>query len=272
MTGVVEIELRLLLEAIHDRYHHDFRDYALASLKRRVLQALPRFGCATISQLQDRVLRDPRAFGDLLEQLTIQVSELFRDPPYYRTVRERVVPLLETYPSIKLWIAGCGNGEEVYSFAILLAEEGLLDRTVIYATDIHVEALRRAEMGVYPVDQLARFTRNYRDSGGRGTLSDYYTAAYDGAVFDRTLRRNVVFSDHSLATDGVFAEVQMVSCRNVLIYFNRPLQDRAIGLFAQSLCPLGFFGIGPRESLRFSRSAGAFAEFATAERIFRRSA
>lgn len=270
MPAVVDIEIGLLLEAVFARYGHDFRDYAPAALKRRIVQALPRFGCESVSQLQDRVLRDPSAFSQLLQQLTIQVSDLFRDPPYFRAVRERVIPLLVTYPSVKLWIAGCANGEEVYSFAILLDEAGLLERSVIYATDVHPEALRRAEEGVYTLDRFARFTQNYQQAGGTRSLSDYYVAAYGGAVFDRRLRRNVVFSDHSLATDSAFAEVQMVSCRNVLIYFNRRLQDRAVGLFADSVCPLGFLGIGARESLRLTRHADGFADFAPEERIYRR--
>jgi chemotaxis protein methyltransferase CheR len=271
MTAVVDIEIGLLLEAVYARYGHDFRDYAAAALKRRILQALPRFGCETVSQLQDRVVHDPGAFSALLQQLTIQVSDLFRDPPYFRAVRERVVPLLLTYPSVKLWVAGCASGEEVYSFAILLEEAGLLDRSVIYATDVHPEALRRAEAGVYALDRFARFTGNYQQSGGTRSLSDYYVAAYQGAVFDRRLRRNVVFSDHSLATDSVFAEVEMVSCRNVLIYFDRRLQDRAVGLFTESLCPLGFLGIGARESLRPTGHAHRFADFAREERIYRRT-
>ncbi len=272
MTPAVDLEIRLLLEAVHAAYGYDFRDYAAAALKRRVLQALPHLGCATISQLQDRVLHDRQAFSVLLQQLTIQVSDLFRDPPYFRAVREQVVPLLATYPSLKLWIAGCGDGEEVYSLAIVLAEAGLLDRTVLYATDVDPGALRRAEAGVYALSRVAGFSVNYQRAGGTGSLSDYYVAAYGGALFDRSLRRNVVFSDHSLATDGVFAEVEMVSCRNVLIYFNRALQDRAVGLFAESLCPLGFLGIGARESLHVSAHAGRFTAFAPAQRIYRRMA
>ena len=265
-----EIELQLLLDAIYLKYHYDFRGYAQASLKRRVRTALERFGCPTLSQLQDRVLRDAAVFQSLLDLLTIPVSEMFRDPRYFRTLRESVVPVLRTYPSLKVWIAGCSTGEEAYSIAILLREEGLLERTIIYATDINPHSLAKAEAGVYNVDRIAGFTENHRRSGSATSLSDYYTAAYQRAVFDRTLKTHIVFSDHSLATDSVFAEVQLVSCRNVLIYFNRPLQDRALALFRESLCHRGFLGLGAKETVRLSSHAGAFAELAPGERIYRK--
>jgi chemotaxis protein methyltransferase CheR len=265
-----DIELRLLIEAIYLRFHYDFRAYSEPSLKRRLKVAMAKFGCQTLSQLQDRVLHEPSMFAALLDFMTVQVSELFRDPSYFRTLREKVIPHLRTYPSLKIWVAGCSTGEEVYSLAILLREEGLLSRSLIYATDINEAALAKAEAGVYEIDRLAGFTENHRKSGARSSLSDYYTAAYGRAVFDKSLRKNVVFSDHSLATDSVFAEVQLVSCRNVLIYFNRQLQDRVVGLFADSLCRKGFLGIGAKESLRFSSRRDAFVEFERDDRIFRR--
>lgn len=265
-----EIELRLLLEAIHKRYHYDFRGYSMASLKRRLTQARERFGCATFSQLQDRTLHDPTTLPALLGFLTVQVSELFRDPPYFRALREQVIPHLRTYPSLKVWVAGCSAGEEVYSLAILFREEGLDERTMFYGTDINPEALKRAEAGVYELDRLPLFTENHRRAGGKSSLSDYYTAAYGAAVFDKSLRRRAVFSDHSLASDAVFAEVQLVSCRNVLIYFDRDLQDRAVGLFKDSLVRKGFLGLGAKESLRFSAHADAFAPFARDERIYQK--
>ena len=254
-AGVQEfdIELRLLIEAIYHLYHYDFRGYAPASLRRRLKTALPRFDCATLSQLQDRVMHERDIFAGLLDYLTVQVSEMFRDPSYYRALREQVVPLLRTYPSLKVWVAGCSAGEEAYSMAILLQEEGLLSRSLIYATDINPHTLQKAAAGVYEIDRIAGFTLNHRASGARSSLSDYYTAAYARAVFDQSLKDHIVFSDHSLATDSVFAEVQMVSCRNVLIYFNRDLQDRALGLFNEALCRQGFLGIGSKESLRFLR-------------------
>jgi chemotaxis protein methyltransferase CheR len=265
-----EIEFRLLIEAIYQVYHYDFRGYAAASLKRRLRTALLNFDCQTLSQLQDRLINEPGVFASLLNFLTVPVSEMFRDPGYFRALREQVVPLLRTYPSIRVWVAGCSTGEEVYSLAILLREEGLLERTLIYATDINPQTLQKAEAGVYDIDRIAAFTDSHRRSGARASLSDYYVAAYGRAVFDKSLRRRVVFSDHSLATDSVFAEVQLISCRNVLIYFNRELQDRALRLFREALCRKGFLGIGSKESLRFSAEAAAFDEFVRNERIFRK--
>jgi len=268
----VDLELRLLLDAIYLKYHYDFRRYAVASLKRRLARAMVHFGCETLSRLQEKVLHEPDVFPRLLDFLTVQVSEMFRDPPYFRSLREKVVPLLRTYPSLKVWVAGCSAGEEAYSLAILLREEGLLERALIYATDINPHALAEAEAGVYELERIAGFTDNHHRSGARVSLSDYYTAAYGRAVFDKSLRKHIVFSDHSLATDSVFAEVQLVSCRNVLIYFNRELQDRAIGLFREALCRKGFLGIGAKESLRFSPHAEAFIELVREDRIFQRSA
>jgi chemotaxis protein methyltransferase CheR len=265
-----EIEFHLLIEAIYHLYHYDFRGYAAASLRRRMKTAMVRFHCDTLSQLQDRLMHEPAVFAKLLDHLTIQVSEMFRDPAYFRSLRTQVVPILRTYPSLKVWVAGCSAGEEAYSLAILLREEGLLPRTLIYATDINPHTLQRAEAGVYPIDRIAGFTVNHSQSGANSSLSDYYTAAYGRAIFDKTLRDHIVFSDHSLATDSVFAEVQLVSCRNVLIYFNRELQDRALGLFQESLCRNGFLGIGSRESLRFSSYDRAFHPFVREDRIYQK--
>ncbi len=265
-----EIEIHLLFEAIYLRFHYDFRGYSMASLKRRIAAALPALGCATISALQERVLHEPSTMSELLQFLTVQVSDMFRDPPFFRALREHVVPELETYPSLKVWIAGCSSGEEVYSWAITLAEVGLLDRTILYATDINPDALAKAEAGVYPLDRVATFSENYRLAGGKKSLSEYYTAAYGSAVFSRSLRSRVVFSDHSLATDNVFAEVQVVSCRNVLIYFDRPLQNRAVGLFADALCRRGFLGLGARESLKFTSHAAEFRESVAKEKWYQR--
>lgn len=265
-----DIELQLLVDAIYLKYHFDFRGYSSASMRRRLRAAMARFQCETLSQLQDRVLHDPAMFPALLDFLTVPVSEMFRDPSYFHSLRQTVVPLLKTYPSLKVWVAGCSTGEEVYSLAILLREEGLLPRTLIYATDINPQTLQKAEAGVYDLERIAGFTENHRRSGARSSLSDYYTAAYDRAVFDKALKQHIVFSDHSLATDSVFAEVQLVSCRNVLIYFNRALQDRAIGLFHEALCRRGFLGIGSKESLRFSSYADAFTELVREDRLFQK--
>jgi len=267
-----ERELEFLIDAIYHKYHYDFRGYASASLRRRLKTAMSRFECQTLSQLQDKVVHDPAAFPALLDFLTVQVSEMFRDPEYFRALRERVVPLLRTYPSLKVWVAGCSAGEEAYSVAILLHEEGLLSKTLIYATDINARMLQKAAAGVYEVQRIAGFTANHHRSGARTSLSDYYSAAYGRAVFNKLLKDHIVFSDHSLATDTVFAEVQLVSCRNVLIYFDRSLQDRALGLFREALCRQGFLGIGAKESIRFSSQAGAFLDFVPAQKIFQRRA
>jgi chemotaxis protein methyltransferase CheR len=195
---------------------------------------------------------------------------MFRDPGYFRAIREKVAPHLRTYPSLKVWIAGCSSGEELHSFAILFREEGLFDRTLFYATDINPAALKIAASGVYAMDRIKTFTENHQRSGGKSSLSNYYTAAYGRAVFDKALRSRVVFSDHSLVTDAVFAEVQLISCRNVLIYFDRGLQDRAIGLFHDALARKGFLGLGSKESLRFSGHADGFTDFVREEKIYQR--
>lgn len=267
---VFDLEVRLLMEAIYTRYNHDFREYSGASQKRRVLHAMQTLGCDSVSALQGLVLRDTQAFARLLEMLTIPFTEMFREPDFFLALRQQVVPVLHTYPSLKVWVAGCASGEEVYSLAIMLHEEGLLERTTIYATDINPAALERARQGIFPLSELQQYTRNYQAAGGTAGFSQYYTAAYDAARFDRELVKRVTFADHSLATDHVFSETQLICCRNVLIYFNRKLQDRAIGLFAQSLCHRGFLGLGSKESLDFSIHGEAFEPVALRQRLFRK--
>ncbi|WP_246797447.1 CheR family methyltransferase [Burkholderia perseverans] len=269
-TADFDIELKLLLEAIYQKYQHDFRHYAPSSLRRRLSQALAEFGLPTLSQLQDRILRDETEFTRLFQYLTVQVSDMFRDPPYFLALREHVLPLLRTYPSIKVWVAGCSTGEELWSLKILFDEEGLTERTLFYATDISPDALARAEAGIYTLDRIAGFTRNYLAAGGKRSLSDYYHAAYGGARFTGSLRERVVFADHSLSTDEVFLEAHLVSCRNVLIYFDRALQDRALALFERTLVRRGFLGLGSKESLRFSAQQEAFGEFRERERIYQK--
>jgi len=264
------IEIKLLVEAIYLRYSYDFRDYSPASLKRRVLHSLQQFQLPTVSSLQERVLHDPTAFSELLRYLTVPVSEMFRDPAYFLTLRQQVVPVLRTYPSVKVWVAGCSTGEEPWSLAILLREEGLLDRAMIYATDINPESLEKARMGLFPLEAMQGYTQNYQRAGGTQAFSSYYTAAFGAAKFDKTLARNMTFADHSLATDSVFAETHLVSCRNVLIYFNRRLQDRALGLFHESLCHRGFLGLGSKESIDFSAYARRFEPVARQERVYRK--
>jgi chemotaxis protein methyltransferase CheR len=267
---VPDLEVRLLLDAIFDRYHYDFRSYAMASLKRRLAQACDVLGAATLSGLQERVLHEPESFSLLLQYLTVQVSDMFRDPEFFLGLRTQVLPLLATYPSIKVWCAGCSTGEEPYSLAILLHEEGLLDRAIIYATDINAQALREAAAGVYPLARLRGFSENHRRAGGKASLSDYYHSRGDSAIIDASLRRKITFSDHSLATDNVFSEVHLVCCRNVLIYFDHALQSRALNLFTDALVGRGFLGLGSKESLRFSDAAPFFEEFAMRERIYRK--
>jgi chemotaxis protein methyltransferase CheR len=268
--GDIDIELRMLVEAVYLKYNYDFRDYTGASQKRRVLAAMRAMDCDTVSGLQARVMHDADAFAQLLQFLTIPVTEMFRDPEYYLAIRRQVVPHLETYPSLKIWVAGCSTGEEVYSLAILLKEEGLLERTLIYATDINPDSLEAARRGVMPLERMRQYTENYQKAGGKRAFSDYYTAAYGGALFERALVENVTFADHSLATDSVFAETHFISCRNVMIYFNRRLQNRVLGLFHESLCHRGFLGLGSKESIDFSSYAQRFEPLARKERLFRK--
>lgn len=265
-----DAELGELMEAIYLRYSYDFRDYSGASQKRRVLHALAQLACPGIAELQRRLMHDPRVFQQLLQYLTIPVSDMFRDPAFFLALRRQVVPHLRTYASLKVWIAGCSTGEEVYSLAIVLREEGLLERSLIYATDINAASLDKARQGIFPLDSLRGFTANYQKAGGQRAFGDYYTAAYGAALMDKSLREHMVFADHSLATDSVFSETQLVLCRNVLIYFNRTLQDRAFGLFHESLGHRGFLGLGSKESIEFSRHASRFEPLAPAERIFRK--
>jgi chemotaxis protein methyltransferase CheR len=265
-----DIEIRLLLDAIYHRFHYDFRSYSMASLRRRLAQARVQLACDTTSRLQERVLHDPQAFPRLLQFLTVQVSDLFRDPSFFAMLRAEIVPELRTYPSLKVWVAGCSTGEEVYSLAITFREEGILERTTFYATDINPDALRKAEAAVYPLERIPAFTENHRLSGAPSSLSEHYTAAYGSAVLDRSLRKQIVFSDHSLATDSVFAEVQVVTCRNVLIYFDKTLQARALGLTRDSLCRRGFLGLGTKETLRFSSQASSFRQLSPTEQWYQR--
>jgi chemotaxis protein methyltransferase CheR len=267
---IEDIEIHLLLEALYQRYHYDFRNYAQASIKRRLKQAREQMGFRSFSALQENLLHHPAMLPRLLSYLTVQVSELFRDPSYFLAIREKVVPHLRTYPSLKIWIAGCSSGEELYSFVLLFREEGLEQRTLFYATDINQDALAKAEAGIYDLDRMQLFTENHRNSGGKSSLSDYDSAAYGKASFDKSLRKQVVFSDHSLVTDAVFAEMHLISCRNVLIYFDRVLQERALGLFKESLARKGFLGLGSKESMRFSDHAGSFTDCVRDEKIYQK--
>jgi chemotaxis protein methyltransferase CheR len=264
------IEVELLLEGIFRHYGFDFRSYAYSSLKRRLWKRITTEGLRSISELQDRVLHDAAIMEKLLLDLSINVSSMFRDPSFYRCFRTTVIPVLRTYPFIRIWHAGCSTGEEVYSMAILLEEEGLYDRARIYATDINEIVLRSAKAGIYPVDKMQEYTQNYLRAGGTSSFSSYYTARYDAAIFDSSLTRNVVFSQHNLVTDRSFSEFNVILCRNVMIYFDRKLQDRVHALFHESLVPLGFLGLGSKESLRFSRFEDSYEQVEEREKIYRK--
>ena len=264
------IEIQLLLEAIHLKYDYDFRDYARASVKRRIIHRKNLAGIATIAEMQHRVLHDIAFFERLLLDLSINVTEMFRDPPFYAALRREVVPILQTYPFIKIWHAGCSTGEEAYSMAILLKEEGLYDRTQIYATDFNNMVLQKARDGIYSIEHIKDYTQNYQRAGGKTSFVEYYTAHHDSIIMDRSLKKNIVFANHNLETDGVFGEMQVVLCRNVLIYFNRTLQNRVIRLLHESLCQYGLLCLGSKETLRFSDLAQAFVEVAADEKIYKK--
>lgn len=265
-----DIELKLFAEALVQRYGYDFRGYSDASFKRRVKSLVVKNGQANISALTHAILNDERLFSTLLSEITVTTSEMFRDPAFFEVLRARVLPVLSTYPSFRIWHAGCGSGEEVYSLAILLAEEGLASRGVIYATDINPAALERAKEGIYPAELMQRFTANYQAAGGREPFSRYYTAGYGAARMAPELRANILFSEHNLVTDGVFAEMQLILCRNVLIYFKRELQSRALGLFAESLSYKGFLALGSKETVRFMDGQRAFEDYDAEQRIYRK--
>jgi chemotaxis protein methyltransferase CheR len=267
---VDEIELALLLEGVYRRYGFDFREYAPASLRRRVWRRVHAEGLTTISALQDKLLHDPACMERLLLDLSINVTAMYRDPTFYVTFREKVVPLLRTYPFTRIWVAGCSTGEEVYSLAILLAEEGVYERARIYATDINESVLDRARAGVFPLDKMREYTENYIRAGGRRAFSEYYLAKYDGAQFQRSLVENVVFAQHNLVSDRSFNEFNVVVCRNVMIYFDRALQDRVHRLFYESLTMFGVLALGAKESIKFSPFEDRFEDLDANERLYKK--
>ncbi|HEY6828639.1 MAG TPA: protein-glutamate O-methyltransferase CheR [Gemmatimonadaceae bacterium] len=264
------LEIELLLEGMFRHYGFDFRSYAYASIRRRLWKRVEAEGLGSISDLQALVLHDSSAMDRLLLDLSISVTAMFRDPDFYRVFREEVVPLLRTYPFIRIWHAGCSTGEEVYSAAIVLEEEGLLDRARIYATDINDRVLKQAKAGIFPLNRMQEYTENYITAGGQRSFSEYYTAMYDGALFSPSLTRNTVFSQHNLVTDRSFSEFHMVFCRNVLIYFDRALQDRVHSLFHDSLVMFGILALGSKESLRFSQYEDCYEMLHVKERIYRK--
>ena len=264
------IEIELLIEAIFLKYGYDFRNYSKASIKRRILQRLSMEELCHISEMQHKILNDVSFFERLLLDFSINVTSMFRDESFYRALIKEVLPLLKTYPFIRVWHAGCSTGEEVYSMAILLKEEGLYDRAQIYATDINELVLNKARDGIFPVKCIKEYTKNYQRAGGRRSFATYYTANYEFAVLDRSLKTNIVFADHNLVTDGVFGEMNLIFCRNVLIYFNRNLQDRVFKVFRDSLCNGGFLCLGAKESIRFSEVSNDFEGWVENEKIYRK--
>jgi chemotaxis protein methyltransferase CheR len=267
---VEEIELQLLLEGVFRHSGFDFRNYALSSLRRRVWNFMRVEKIETISLLQDRILHDRDWLDRFLYSLSVNVSAMFRDPHFYLTFRREVVPFLRTYPFIRIWLAGVSMGEEVYSLAIVLKEEGIYDRCRIYATDINDAVLKKAKEGIYPLDLMQTYTNNYIKTGGTQSLSAYYTAAYDRVILKSSLRNNIVFAQHNLASDSSFNEFQVILCRNVLIYFNRELQAQVHHLLHQSLVRFGVIGLGARETLKFSPHEHAYEEIDHTSRLYRR--
>ena len=263
-----EIEIRLLIQAIYEKYGYDFRNYSHAHVKRRILNRFQLSGMSSIGEMIHEALVNHKFVDLLLMDLSINVTEMFRDPSFYKALREHVVPLLKTYPFIKIWHAGCSSGEEVYSMAILLKEEGLFNRTQIYATDFNPVIIKQAKEGIYPISRMKEFTLNYQKAGGKASFSDYYTANYESAKILESFKKNIVFATHNLVTDSVFAEVNLVVCRNVLIYFDRKLQDKVIGLFADSLAGGGVLCLGSKENLQFSEYYDSFDSLVSGERVY----
>src|ERR1051325_5776556 len=255
-----EIEVHLLTEGIFRHYGFDFRDYSLPSLRRRIWKRIYAEGLSSVSGLQEKVLHDAGCMERLLLDLSINTTAMFRDPTFYLAFRQKVVPVLRTYPFVRIWHAGCSTGEEVYSMAMLLYEEGLYDRCRIYATDINEAVLQRAKEGIFPINTMRETTSNHIAAGGTGTFSEYYVAKYDYAIFRPSLRENVVFAQHNLVTDASFNQFNVIFCRNVLIYFNNALQDRVQQLFLQSMEMFGILGLGKKESVRYTTVAGNYEE------------
>jgi chemotaxis protein methyltransferase CheR len=264
------VEVEILLEGIFRHYGFDFRSYAYASLRRRLWKRIRAEGLGTVSGLQERVLHDRDAMERLLLDLSVNVTSMFRDPNFYRAFRTQVVPLLRTYPFIRVWHAGCSTGEEVYSMAILLKEEGLYERARVYATDINEVVLAEARAGIFPLEKMQEYTQNYLRAGGTRSFSEYYTAAYGGALFSPALRENVVFAQHNLVTDRSFSEFNVILCRNVMIYFDRSLQNRVHELFYESLPTYGILALGSKESLKFSKYEECYEAIDQREKIYRK--
>ena len=267
---LIDIEIKVLMEGIYQRYGYDFREYAIMSLRRRLTMWLSGSGFTTLSLAQSQLLRDPVLFDTLLRGITVNVTEMFRDPSFFKDIRGQIVPHLKTYPFVKIWHAGCATGEEAYSMAILLQEEGLAGRFRIYATDINEEVIHRAQEGIYPLQELQQFTKNYQQAGGKGYFSDYYTAHYNHAILDYTLRDSIVFAAHNLAIDADFGEMHLILCRNVMIYFKQPLKERVLELIDSSLISGGFLCLGAKESLALSHISDRYSEIKPKSAIYQK--
>ena len=265
-----KIETDLLLEAIFQRYGYDFRRYARSSLNRRVTHRMKEAKCERISELLPKVLHDEDFFNCFLKDMSITITEFFRDPPFYRALRDQVIPILKTYPYVKIWHPGCATGEEVYSMAIVLHEEGFLNRAQIYATDFNNHSLQIAKEGIYPLEVIRQSTINYNQAGAKASFVEYYHAQYQSAKIHSWLKDHITFANHNLVTDGVFGDMNLISCRNVLIYFDRSLQDRVLGLFCESLCHRGFLCLGFKETVEFSEVRHSFETLTKKEKIFRK--
>jgi chemotaxis protein methyltransferase CheR len=267
---IEDIEIDLLLEAVFRRYGYDYRNYARASARRRIVHLLKKTGQKTVSEMIPRLLYDREFFADILSAFSITVTEMFRDPGFYRALREEVIPYLKTYPFIKVWHAGCATGEEVYSLAIFLKEEGFYDRSTIFATDINDAALARAKEGIYSLENMKQNSLNYQKAGGGASFSDYYQAHYDSIIMNQSLKKHITFANHNLVTDSSFGEMHLVFCRNVLIYFDRTLQNRVLRLFDDSLIHGGFLCLGTKETIQFSDVEAAFEQIDKRQTIYRK--
>lgn len=265
-----DIEIDLLVEGIWRQYGYDFRQYSRAHIKRRIMHYIGKSGYESVSLLQHDVLHHPQAFKALLPEFSINVTEMFRDPSFFVFLREEVVPYLKSFPRLKIWHAGCSSGEEVYSMAILLKEVGLYDRSIIYATDFNENILKKAEDGIYPVSAIKEYTKNYFKAGGKAAFSDYYTASYDSAIMAKQLKENISFAQHNLVIDGVFGEMDLIICRNVLIYFDRNLQKKVISLFHQSLSRTGILCLGTKETLSYADEYEQYEILSEPYRVYRR--
>ncbi|PLX04676.1 MAG: chemotaxis protein CheR [Marinilabiliales bacterium] len=266
-----KIEADLLIEAVKRYYGYDFSNYSKAHIKRRMSVFLSKHRYESISEMQHYVLHNPNIFEDFLNNFSINVTEMFRDPGFYKDFRESVIPILKTYPYLKIWIAGCATGEEVYSFAIMLQEEGLLARSTIYATDFNSKALQKAGKAIYNIDTIKSYTSNYQKSGGKSSFSDYYMANYNSVIINKSLKENVVFAEHNLVTDGVFTEANLIVCRNVLIYFDRDLQDKVLALFNNSLIQGGYLALGTKETIQFSEINSKFSTISKENKIYKKT-